>query len=1209
MCNMKFIVIGALLALCAINLSAERVKEGTNYYIRSASGLAIDNQESFSPGSKLCLAKSDEGRPSQVWRLVSAGNGLYCIMSPLSMMGVDNGGAPKDQSPVIQWGLDKANRNQLWRVVENPDGTVSFVGPDSGLALATNDAPQFGEPVIQVTADGDNPSQRWHLVKSNLKIIVDAPKTRSRNDWENPHIIGINKEPGFATFIPFASVEEMHRDAAYSHPWERTGSSRYMLLNGNWKFNWVKQPEERPKDFYRPDYDVSGWVEIPVPSNWEMLGYGTPIYTNITYPFRNNPPFIQGQRGYTVEEEPNAVGSYRRNFTLPADWKDKEVFITFEGCYSAMYLWVNGKKAGYSQGSTNDARFDITPYVRNGENTLAVEVYRWSDGSYLEDQDMFRLSGIHRDVYLTAAPRTGIRDLHLTSTLSPRYDRALLNIATFVRNYGKNSGTVSLRASVSDQVGNVLRSFSTQPVTIGKGEEKRLECGCSLRDPLLWSAEAPNLYTVDVVLLDDMGNVLEATTQKYGFRNIEIRNDNKVYVNGKLTLFKGANHHDTHPRYGKAVPVETMITDVLLYKRHNLNTIRTSHYPKDPKMYALFDYYGLYVMDEADQECHGNSSLTDNPEWTEAFVDRAVRMVKRDRNHPSVIFWSLGNESGGGCNAVAEYNAVKALDDTRPIHYEGMNSIADMDSRMYPSIESMEETDRNGNRKPFFLCEYDHAMGNSIGNLDQYWDYIINRSERMIGGCIWDWVDQGLNKPDEPDTNYYFGGSFGDSPNDNDFCCNGIITPDRAVTPKLLEVKNIYQYIRFRLNDPNSVSLQNDYCVHNLTDFNLHYDIECDGRVVATETFGLPDCKPGENRTIYVPMERYLTDPSAEYFINLEVSTKNDCLWADAGHVVASAQFPICGHYTPEEKGDIAGTMTACESDGLLNFSGEDWEICFSKTIGAPVSIVYQGREMLSDDDPFSFYGYRSISNEPCDWMEHMHRLDSFSYTPGESVRPASVEARRLSKVGKDEVIQKILYTVYPDGTLDVKVDFETPEGFSLPRLGLQTMFDRNLENVEWFGRGPVENYSDRKSAAFVGRYASTVDAMRENYVRSQSMGCRTETRWLTLTDEEGRGVRITALQNPFDFTALHFTDRDLWDAKYGHALDKVRREEVVLNLDCATRGLGSASCGPGPRPEYILKPGSTYSYAFRITPVAAKAMAEASPSSSEKQAAATLLF
>lgn len=1166
------------------SVEAINIKPGQNYEIRCLSGLVVDNQESYSPGSKICLSKPQDGKESQVWQFVPVEGDVYCIYSPLTQFAIDDGGSPKPGQQTLQWGLDKGNYNQQWRITENSDGSVSITGAHTGMGLSSTDAPQFGEPLIQFPAASKD-SQKWILVKSDVKVSVEPMKTKSDNDWENPHIFAVNKEPGFSTFIPYGSVAEMKADPYYMEPWKRTNSSRYILLNGNWKFNWVKSPEERPEKFYKPGYDVSGWDEIPVPSNWEMQGYGTPIYTNITYPFRNNPPFIQSQRGYTVEKEPNAVGSYRRDFSIPQDWKDKEVFITFEGCYSAMYVWVNGKKVGYSQGSTNDARFNITPYVKTGENTLAVEVYRWSDGSYLEDQDMFRLSGIHRDVYLTASPRTHLRDLHLTSELSDRYDKATLKLVASVKNDGTRVQPVSVRVAILDSAGNVVRRFHSPVVSVSKGKEDRVECRGIFRDPLLWSAEAPNLYTIDIELLDGEGDVLEATSQKYGFRNIEIRN-NKVYINGMLTMFKGANHHDTHPRYGKAVPVETMIEDVLLYKRNNLNTIRTSHYPKDPKMYALFDYYGLYVMDEADQECHGNSSLTGNPEWTDAFVDRAVRMVERDKNHPSVIFWSLGNESGGGCNAEAEYVAVKNIDSSRPIHYEGMNSIADMDSRMYPSIESMIETDRNGNSKPFFLCEYDHAMGNSIGNLDQYWDYILNHSERMIGGCIWDWVDQGLNKIGEPDNNYYFGGSFGDSPNDNDFCCNGIITPDRMPTAKLAEVKNVYQYIRFKLNDANSVLIQNDYNVHNLTDFNLRYAIQKNGETIKWEEFGLPDCKPGENRAVQIMMERYLTDPGAEYFINLQVVTKKDELWADAGHVVAEAQIPLGGKHEVASLRDVDGKVSITESEKRLDLANGDWSMAFDKSTGKMVSLKYDGMEMLHDGEGFSFYGYRSISNEPREWMDHTYTVNKFEHSVDDEKGNVTVSVDILAQVGNTMVPHEIKYVVNPDGSVDILAEFETAENFNLPRLGLQCFFNKEFEKVDWFGRGPIENYPDRKSAAFVGKYSSTVENMKENYVRSQSMGCRTETRWLTLTDEGGKGIKIESLDNPFDFTVLHFTDRDLWNAKYGHEIEKFRRDEVVLNLDCATRGLGSASCGPGPREEYQISPNSKYSYSMRISPV-----------------------
>ena len=881
-------------ALIALSFSASAVvaqqfdpKQG--YEIHTVNGLVLDNQESLDTNTKIFISKQEADKESQVWNLIPCEQeGCYTITSPLTQMNVDNSGKGKVECSVIQWSADPKNPNQQWKITALPNGNYVLTNVGTGYNLGFPDAGLVGEPVFQLEPEASKSNQQWQIRKSNLKVVAEALKTTSHNDWENERIYAINKEEGRATFIPFANSEEMKADPAYTRPWERTRSSRYLLLNGNWKFNWVKQPSERPVDFYKTSYDVSGWKEIPVPSNWEMHGYGTPIYTNITYPIRNNPPFIQGQRGYTVEKEPNAVGSYRREFALPADWKDKEVFIHFDGIYSAAYVWINGKKVGYSQGSSNDAEFRITPYVKAGNNTVAVEVYRWCDGSFLEDQDMFRLSGIHRDVYLVASPKVRLRDIHLTSQISDRLDKAELKVKTDVHNYGKKVQEATVRVSLLNTEGKPVSSFIIPTGKITGGQENVCEGTTTIRDPRLWSAETPSLYTVQLELLDAAGNVLEATSQQYGFRKIEIRN-NKVYINNALILFKGANRHDIHPQFGKAVPVESMIEDILLFKRFNLNTIRTSHYPNDPKMYALYDYYGLYVMDEADIECHGNMSLSNRESWEGAYVDRMVRMVERDKNHPSVIFWSMGNESGGGRNFEATYQAAKAIDD-RYIHYEGMNDVADMDSRMYPSIESMIEQDEQPRNKPYFLCEYAHAMGNAIGNLEEYWDYIEHHSKRMIGGCIWDWVDQGINMPGQPADHYYFGGSFGDRPNDNDFCCNGIVTADRQVTPKLWEVKKVYQYITLEPNAENSIGVRNRYAFLNLHDFNLRYVILKDGVPIAEEEFSLPDGKPGEHRAVQIPYSRYLTS-EGEYYLNLEIKLKKDCVWAKAGHIVATEQL------------------------------------------------------------------------------------------------------------------------------------------------------------------------------------------------------------------------------------------------------------------------------------------------------------------------------
>ena len=1178
-----------MLVTWACGAWAQSIDTNLVYEIRTANGLVLDTQGSRDNDARVFLAKRDAGNATQAWKFVKVGEGVFNIVNADSQLSLDNGGGNSVQS-VIQWSTGYSNRNQRWKAERCNDGTYTLTCESSGMALGLRDAAQFGEPVCQVAVDATQATQRWRLVRSDAKTSFVVPKTSSREDWENPAVFGINKLPGHAYFIPYANVAAMHTDAAYRQLWQRTGSSRYMLLNGKWKFNWVKQPSERLVNFYKPTYSVDGWKEIDVPSSWEMQGYGTPIYTNITYPFLNNPPFIQPQKGYTVCDEPNAVGSYRREFTLPADWADKQVTLNFDGCYSAMYVWVNGKKVGYSQGANNVASFDITRYVRKGANMVAVEVYRWSDGSYLEDQDMFRLSGIHRDVYLTARPKMHMRDVVLTTSFADsRYAKAALDVRAELENCGTKGGAAAVRLTLTDSNGKVV----VKPVTVdggnvGAGATAVVSAKLDVDSPSLWSADHPTLYTLDVEVLDGGGNVLEATAQQVGFRDISFRN-NKLYVNGVLTYLKGANRHDIHPKYGKALPVETMVEDILLFKRNNMNTVRTSHYPNDPKMMALYDYYGLYVVDEADQECHGNNTLSDNPAWTAAYVDRAVRMVTRDRNHASVVFWSLGNESGRGRNIVAEYEAVKKLD-ARLIHYEGQNEVADMDSRMYPSVKSMIDSDRNGNNKPFFLCEYAHAMGNAVGNLREYWDYIENHSVRMIGGCIWDFVDQAINKPGEPETNLYFGGSFGDVPNDNDFCCNGLTTADRRQTPKLDEVKKVYQYVKLRYDqEKGEIVVDNRYTARNLNEFVMEWQLMKNGVKVKSASVALPSTLPGE--TARVAVGDIVADAAgeSELFLNAVVMLRNDETWAKAGHVVASEQFALnqCRSVMPVADNAGARAMKVYEEkDGVLRIEGDGMKAAFDKTNGRMMSLVYGGKEMIHRMQGPSFEWFRSISNDIRDRnLGSVIALKNFSYKVADDRKSIEVVTAFVATVGDEAVPHTVKYVVNANGVVEVDATFSVPQKFSLPRLALQTMLAPGLENVEWYGRGPMENYRDRNSAAFVGRYKTTVDGMREHYVRTQTMGERTDTRWLQFTDADGKGLRIVA-DGTFDFSAQHYTDRELWQVKYGHDLDKIRRNEVVLTLDCIQRGIGNASCGPQPLQEYEIKTGMDYNMKFAVMPV-----------------------
>lgn len=1180
---MKYIriILASLAAFAAGPVHGQTIDPRQNYVVLSSGGLALDNQEALESGARLFISAHDAARESQVWQLRPCGEGCYQLFSPLTERALDNAGEGAVECPVIQWDADLKNPNQQWRLTPQEDGSYTLTSVATGYNLGYPDAGLVGEPLFQLAPDASKASQRWRLVPTRLKLTAEAMRYSSTREWENERIYAINKEPGRAWFTPYADAEEMHRSEAYLRPWTVDSTSRRMPLDGMWSFHWAKRPEERPADFYKAAYDVSGWDRIRVPSSWEMLGYGTPIYTNITYPFRNNPPFIQAQRRYTVNAEPNAVGSYRRDFTLPADWRGERIFIHFDGVYSAMYLWINGHKVGYSQGANNDAGFDITRYVRPGRNTVAAEVYRWSDGSFLEDQDMFRLSGIHRSVYLVARPQLRLRDIRLTHTLSQDLSKATLHLDAELLNAGAAVAGASVRLTLRDDEGRALGERTAAAGRLARNGRATLAAEIDIDRPALWSAEEPNLYTADIELLDAAGRTLEATSQRVGLRRIEIR-DRRVYVNNARVLFKGANRHDTHPQLGKAVPVESMIEDILLFKRFNLNTIRTSHYPNNPRMYALFDYYGLYVMDEADIECHGNMSLSDNPSWEAAFVDRAERMVLRDRNHPSVIFWSMGNESGGGRNFDAVYEAMRRLDD-RPIHYEGKNDRADMDSRMYPSIESMIEQDRQPRDKPYFLCEYAHAMGNAIGNLEEYWDYIENRSERMIGGCIWDWVDQGINRPGEAADRYFFGGSFGDVPNDRDFCCNGIVTPDRRVTAKLHEVKKVYQYITLTSPAEGHVELHNRYAFLPLDRFALRYTLRRDGEAVASGETPLPATAPGARCTVDLPYMKEV-GPEGEYFLDLEVVLRRPTRWAEAGHTVATEQITVRTAPLPaagEPAPDAAEPFRAFTEGHDLRFIAPGVEIAFDRPSGRMTTLRYGGRNMLHRRQGPALSCYRSVSNDPREWVEPQIELQSFDWE-AEAGR-ARVTAAYRATIGDDTLRYRIDYTLLSSGRVEVEAAFTTGAAFGQPRLALGMLLSPELERIAWYGRGPIENYRDRRNAAYVGRYESTVDAMAEPYVRAQTMGGRTDVRYLTLTDEAGRGLRITALERPFDFSATHYTDRELWEVKYGHDLCDIRRAETVLTLDCIQRGLGNASCGPQPRPQYEIRPDTTYRYAFRI--------------------------
>jgi beta-galactosidase len=1165
----------------------QEIKENVLYKIVSPSGLVLDNRESGQNLSQIYLAKETKNNKGQLWRIVPFKDS-YVIYSPFTMKSFDVVNTDGDRFPLNIWDYSRANTNQHWTI--SPIGanryTIRHTGSGRDVAFKEEKA-----GVVIYTLQGTTTT--WTLKPTSEKLPPE--NARGKNDWENEQIIAVNKEAGHNTYIPFPSVESLKADKYFDKPWEKPSSAYYQSLNGNWKFNWVKQPSERPLNFYKPNYDVSAWKEIPVPSSWEMLGYGTPIYTNVNYPFKNFPSLILPQKGFTNEKEPNPVGSYRRNFTLPQDWDGKEIILHFDGVYSGFYVWINGEKVGYSQGANNDAEFNITAYVKPGENVLAAEVFRWTDASYIEDQDMFRLSGIHRDVYLYAVPKVHVRDYFTQSEfVGDDFSSATFKVDASVKNYdAKISGANTLEISLLDPTGKSVASITQKIDPIKGKEETTYNLSAKVNAPLLWSAEKPHLYSVVVSVKDAQGKVTEALSSKFGFRKIEIKNK-RVYINNEQVFFKGTNRHDFHPVFGKAIPVESMEQDIVLMKRYNINTVRTSHYPNSPKMYALYDYYGLYIMDEADLECHANHSLSDKPSWVPAFVDRITRVIQRDRNHPAVIFWSLGNESGGGLNFAAMYSRVRELDTVRPVHYEGNSDYVDIDSHMYPDIPRMCNFDQQKSDKPYFLCEYVHSMGNSPGNIAEYWDYIENQSQRMIGACVWDWVDQGLTKFGQPHDHYYVGGDFGDIPNDGDFCGDGLTRAGRELTAKILEVKKIYQYIKFKslIQGTGQVEITNRYDFSNLNEFDITWEILKNGEKVESGILEPLNVAPNEKIVVNIPYKNRI-DPENEWFLNLNASLKNATSWAEKGHSVAVEQLALnIRPGIPAVELASSGKLTVNESGNDLVVSGDNFKTVFNRATGIISSLQYGNKEVLYKGQGPTLNWYRSVSNDKFTdqkYYEAEYGKPVFAYHADESGKLTVTTDIQATIKGQKTVVvpYSVKYVVYANGTIDVSAEFTKPDnGDIIRRLGLQIVLPADYENINWYGRGPHENYTDRKHSALFGIYQTTVTGMEEeHYLRPQSMGNREDIRWFTITDKNRSGLKITS-KNQLSFSALHFTDNDLWNIKHDFELDAARRPEVYLNIDYIQQGLGNATCGPEPLPQYMIPVNTPLSYAFRIEPI-----------------------
>ncbi len=1017
-----------------------------------------------------------------------------------------------------------------------------------------------------------------------IAILILSSPLRSlaqiKNDWENQYVIGIDKEPARSHFYPKSATEK-----------------RVVSLNGIWRFKWSADVETRPVDFYKSGYNDSHWDTIQVPSNWQMLGYGTPIYTNIVYPFDKNPPFIGGINN-------NPVGTYRKGFTIPSVWKNRKVTIRFDGVESAFYLWVNGKKVGYSQGSRTPAEFDLTPYITTGKNKLAVQVFRWSDGSYLEDQDGWRLSGIFRDVDLIATPQVYIRDFSIVTNLDKRYKNAELQVNVKIKNSsGFSASKQNIQVKLFDKKNQPIKlNGAAKNIDIEGGSEEEIRFWFQIKNPKKWSHEFPNLYTAKLLLNSNSADD-ETVEVKIGFREIEIK-DRQFFLNGKPILFKGVNRIEHDPVTGHHIAKERMVREIKLMKQNNINCVRTSHYPSDPYWYNLCDEYGMLVIDEANIESHGmrygKESLAKDTSWQLAHTDRMISMIERDKNHPSVIMWSFGNEAGNGPVMVKLDEVTHALDPTRPTHYHFKKGpkVGDIlgggkgGQGRYHSLKQLEEQANSGDDRPFLLNEYAHAMGNAMGNLQEYMD-IFRLYPNLIGGCIWDWVDQGILQKTNEGTEYYvYGGDFGDRPNDANFCLNGIVLPNLQSTPKLIETKKVYQNIDFILagTEKYSIQISNNFSFDNLSDFKFIWEILADGSAVQSGEFADVTIEPGEKITVELPFSPKNFQPGKEYLVNVSCLLKSNTKYALANYVIAREQL-VLQPWDFSDKSEVKtdnNKMEVDENDDYVQVSGDNYSITFDKKTGHISSFKKSGsEELLANGPELNLWraptdndgGYGTILKKnriSAQWIKAgldslQNRINKISTHRNSNSFTITVLGKLQAGNAGSYFDYEQLYTILANGVVEINSKLE-PKGDlpSLPRVGLKMKLKKQFNQFSWYGGGPHESYSDRNRSAQIGLWKGTVDEQYVPYIVPQEFGNKTKVRWARLTDKDGNGLKVIS-NWPFETSVHHFGLGNLSSA--AHTTELKRIDEVNWYIDFRQGGLGGNSCGPPPLEKYQLYP------------------------------------
>lgn len=1085
-------------------------------------------------------------------------------------------------------------------------------------------------------------------------------------EWESVEELALNKEYPRAYFFSFDNEAQATQVRPEKSPY-------WLSLNGQWRFHWCKTPDERPKDFYKTNYDASGWDMTPVPSNWNVQGiqkdgklkYGLPIYVNqpvIFYHERKVDDWRQGvmrtpPQTWTTYEYRNEVGSYIRYFEVPREWKGREVYIDFDGVDSFFYLWINGKYVGFSKNSRNAASFNISKYLKKGQNKLAVEVYRNSDGSFLESQDMFRLPGIFRTVALRSTPKVQIRNLNVLTDTDNLSDWQL-KVTAEVRNLGKKEAkdyrlqyTVYKNILYKDDAQKVdALQATTEVQAVAPNAIEKVSAAIDVKQPDMWSAEAPNRYVLVAQLVDKKGKVIEAASTYFGFRKVEIK-DTKAeddsfgnagryfYVNGKPIKLKGVNRHETHPEQGHVVTHAQMEEEVMLMKRANINHVRCSHYPPDPYWFYLSDKYGIYLEDEANIESHeyyyGKESLSHPKEWEKAHTARVVEMVEAAYNSPSIVIWSLGNEAGPGQNFVTAYNHLKTLDTSRPVQYERNNDIVDMGSNQYPSVAWVKgaATGKYDIKYPFHISEYAHSMGNAVGNLADYWE-AIESSNYICGGAIWDWVDQALTNY-TPDGKPYaaYGGDFGDFPNDGQFVMNGIIFADRTAKPQYYEVQKVYQNIKVKKLSFDTFQITNKSYFEPMEGYEGVWKLYRNGDLVEERSFDVSPLKPQKKGVVTIAPKRM--DSKSEYIVVIEFRQAADKPWAKQGFVQAREQFVI------QEAGQKPAIATVAEGNALelspdqKMIVGKDFSVMFDFDKGTIETLKY-GNNTIIENSGLALNAFRAFTNNDRwayqQWFaKGLHNLQhkalaksvkanadgsySYSFTV-QSQAPNGAKIEGGTASGRNKIVELTdraftdadfrfvtnqVFTVYPDGSIEVQASIASNDDFvNLPQLGYLVTMPKTYFRFTYYGRGKQDNYSDRKSGAFLGIYESDVLKEVGNFPKPQDVGHHQDSRWAALTNMRGAGAIFVGTQ-PMDVAALPYTAQEMTLA--GHPFELPNPSATYLQLNIATTGVGGNSCGPTPlQRDRVMA--TQHRFGFIIRPAQAK-LAEAANVSASTEAPA----